>query len=563
MKQGRLELFMNNLLSKKLSTYIILALIVLVGIFLRFYQLGINPPSLTWDEASLGYNAYSILQTGADEYGNKFPLSIRSFDDYKPALYVYLIIPFIKIFDLNEFAVRLPAAIIGILSVISIYFLVKELLQKWDKNYQELIALAAAFFLAISPWHLQFSRGAFEGNIGIFFLMLGITLFLKGLRDGRLLIVSSVFFTLSIYSYHSFRLLVPLLLVFLGFIFWQEALKKKLFFVIFLISLALFTLPVYLSFVKAQASSSRLSMVTVFSDPTVINPSIQRIDYDKNNNDLLGSILHNRRIVYSLAIAKGYLDHFDPDFLFIHGDGGVQHHAVDMGMLYLWELPFILAGLYILVNRRNRHALVLIALLLLAPLPSAITTGTPHPIRAIALMPVLHIFSAIGVVFMILRILRIKKIIYKRMFLSAIGLLLLFNFIYYMHQYYVHSPIEYGYFWQYGYKEALNYAKENEKKFSNIIMTYEYDQPYIYYLFYNKINPVWYQKNWDYNRNGTTDRFKRVIGKYIFRNIDYSKDIHIPNVLLIGTPKEIPDNAKVIRTIKFPDGKTAFKIVET
>src|SRR3989344_8059833 len=132
-----LELFMINILSKKLATYIILALVVIIGAFLRFYQLGINPPSLTWDEASLGYNAYSILQTGADEYGNKFPLSIRSFDDYKPALYVYLIIPFIKIFDLNEFAVRLPAAIIGILSVISIYFLVKELLKKWDKKYQE------------------------------------------------------------------------------------------------------------------------------------------------------------------------------------------------------------------------------------------------------------------------------------------------------------------------------------------------------------------------------------------------------------------------------------------
>jgi len=139
----------------------------------------------------------------------------------------------------------------------------------------------------------------------------------------------------------------------------------------------------------------------------------------------------------------------------------------------------------------------------------------------------------------------------------------LLNVVYYLHQYYVHTPIEYGYFWQYGYKEALSYAKENEEKFNNVIMTYEYDQPYIYYLFYNKIDPAWYQKNWDYNKNGTIDRFKRVVGKYTFRNIEYSKDVNIPNALLIGTPREIPDNAKVIKTIKFPDGKTAFKIVET
>ena len=541
----------------------LLIVIIFVAVILRFYQLGVNPPSLTWDEASLGYNAYSILKTGADEYGNKFPLSIRSFDDHKPPLYVYLTVPAVEIFGLNEFSVRLPAAIIGVLSVIAIYFLVKELLQKWDEKTKELIALTASFFLAISPWHLQFSRAAFEGNIGIFFLMVGIILFLKGLRDERLFIVSGVCFALSIYSYHSFRLLVPLLLVFLGFIFWQEVLKKKLFFVIFLISLALFTLPVYSSFVNAQASNSRLSMVTIFSDPTVINSSIERIDYDQNNNDLLGFILHNRRIVYSLAIAKGYLDHFNPGFLFIHGDGGIQHHAVDMGMLYLWELPFILAGLYILMNRRNRYALTLILLFLLAPLPSAITTGTPHPIRAIALMPIFHIFTAIGAVFIFLRILKMRTILGRVILLFIIGLSLLFNFAYYMHQYYVHTSIEYGYFWQYGYKEALSYAKGNEKKFKNIIMTYEYDQPYIYYLFYNKIDPVWYQKNWDFNKNGTIDRFKRVVGRYTFRNIEYSKDVNIPNALLIGTPKEIPDNAKVIKTIRFPDGKTAFKIVET
>lgn len=393
--------------------------------------------------------------------------------------------------------------------------------------------------------------------------MAGITLFFKGLRDGKLFIISSILFVLSIYSYHSFRLLVPLLLVFLGLIFWQEVFKKKLFFVIFLTFLALLTLPVYSSFVSDQASGSRLSIVTIFSNPTVINPSIERLIFDKNNNDSIGLLLHNRRIVYALTIAKGYLDHFNPDFLFIHGDGWVQHHAVDMGMLYLWELPFILAGLYILVNRRNRYASILILFFLLAPLPSAITTGTPHPIRAIALMPAFHIFTAIGVVFVCLRILEMRKIVYKTMLLCIIGLSLLFNFIYYMHQYYVHTPIEYGYFWQYGYKEALNYAKVQEAKFDKIIMTYFYDQPYIYYLFYNKIDPVWYQKNWDYNKNGETDRFKRVIGKYTFRNIEYSKDINIRKTLLIGTPDEIPDNAHIIKIIKFPDGKTAFKIVET
>src|SRR3990167_7368864 len=143
----------------------------------------------------------------------------------------------------------------------------------------------------------------------------------------------------------------------------------------------------------------------------------------------------------------------------------------------------------------------------------------------------------------------LKKIFMRTAIILIILICFMINVAYYFHQYYVHTPIEYGYFWQYGYKDALNYAKENEAKFKNIIMTYEYDQPYVYYLFYNKIDPLWYQKNWDNNKNGTIDRFKRVIGKYTFRNIEYSKDINIPNTLLIGAPKEIPDNAKVIKTI--------------
>ena len=537
-------------------------LIILIAAFLRFYQLGINPPSLTWDEASIGYNAYSILKTGKDEYGTRLPLSIRSFDDYKPPLYVYLTVPSVGMFGLNEFSVRLPSAIIGILSVITIYFLVKEFLQKWDRKKQELIALFSAFFLAISPWSLQFSRAAFEGNIGVFFLMLGILLILKGFRNGRYLIFSSIALVLSIYSYHSFRLLIPLLLFFLAIFFWQEILRKKVIFFIFFVSLILLTLPVYLSFLKAQDSGSRLSMVTIFSDPSVIESSIKRIDYD-NDNDQIGNLFHNRRIVYGLTIAKGYFDHFNPDFLFFHGDGGVQHHAVDMGMLYLWDLPFIILGVHFLLNRFNRYTGVLFLIFLLSPLPAAITTGTPHSVRAIGMQLGFHIFTAVGVVIIVTKLLQVRSVIYKGFLIGTIALVLIINFFYYFHQYYVHTPIEYGYFWQYGYKEALQYARENEASFEKIIMTYRYDQPYIYYLFYNKIDPSWYQKNWDYNKTGSTDRFKRVIGKYEFKNIEYSKDSLNSNTLLIGTPQEIPDSTKPVKIIKFPDGSVAFKIIKT
>lgn len=535
----------------------------MVSVFLRFYQLGVNPPSLDWDEASIGYNAYSVLQTGADEYGNRFPLSFRSFDDYKPPVYVYLSVPSVALFGLNEFAVRLPAALIGIGAVAVVYLLVKEILLNWDKNKRECIALASAFFLAISPWHLQFSRAAFEGNVGMFFLILSLLFFFKSLKNKYLYLPFSASFVLSIYSYHSFRLVNPILLLVLLTLFYKQLIKQKILFVIALIIIVVFSAATYISFFSPSGSGARLSMVAVFSDPTLQMESAKNIVNAKKNNDFFGEIINNRRLIFIPTIIKGYFDHFNFDFLFLHGDGGVQHHAYNMGMLYLWDFPFIILGIIFLLKKIDKRILLLFILFLLAPIPAAITTGTPHPVRAIAMIPGFQIFSAVGFILISLVILRRK---YKPVIVTigvVIIISLALNIKYYLKSYYISTPIKYGYFWQYGYKQALSYAKENEERFENIIMTYGYDQPYIYYLFYNKINPVWYQKNWDYNGNGEADRFKRIIGKYTFRNIEYSKDINIKNTLFIGTPKEIPDSATVIRTIKFPDGKVAFKIVKT
>ena len=168
---------------KKLELLLLL-LILALGLLLRLWEVGNVPPSPDWDEAALGYNAYSILLTGRDEYGQFMPLVLRSFDDYKPALYSYLIIPFIKIFDLNIISVRLPAIIFGVLAVFATYLLVKEILSIEDKQgksnkYKETLALLSAAFLSISPWHLQFSRIAFESSVAASFNIFSAFFFLK------------------------------------------------------------------------------------------------------------------------------------------------------------------------------------------------------------------------------------------------------------------------------------------------------------------------------------------------------------------------------------------------
>src|SRR3989344_6642029 len=103
--------------------WMILFLIIVLAFLLRLWQLGNIPPSPDWDEVALGYDAYSIIQTGKDEFGKFLPVVLRSFDDYKPALYAYLIIPAIFLFGLTTFAVRFPSAVFGVISVVAVYYL--------------------------------------------------------------------------------------------------------------------------------------------------------------------------------------------------------------------------------------------------------------------------------------------------------------------------------------------------------------------------------------------------------------------------------------------------------
>lgn len=543
-----------------INTRYIFAGIILLSIVTRFYLLGINPPSLDWDEASIGYNAYSILHTARDEYGNFLPLSFRSFDDYKPPVYIYLTVPSVALFGLTEFAVRFPAAIVGVLAVVTVYFLTQEIFYSWGKNKREWISLLAAFFLCISPWHLQFSRAAFEGNVGMFFLILSLLCFFKAFIKPIFLIPYSLFFILSLYSYHSFRLIGPLLLVGLVVLFFKQLVKNKYVFFAAFVIIVLFSIPIYTSFISPQGTGARLTMVTIFSDPELLKQSAQKVLAARQNHDAIQQILYNRRVIFIPQMIKGYFDHFDFSFLFLRGDGGVQHHAYNMGMLYLWDFPFILLGIYLLIRKIDRRIMLLLVLFLLGPLPASITSGTPQPIRAIGMIPAFQIFTAVGFMSFVLMFAKYKRM--GRIIIGAVIVLLMLNVSYYFYSYYILTPVKYGYFWQYGNKQAILYAKDNEARYEKIIMSYEYDQPYIYYLFYNKIDPSWYQKNWDYSKNGTVDRFYRKIGKYEFRNINFQKDQTIKDALLIGTPKEISVTNPLLN-IHFPDGRVAYVILST
>src|SRR3972149_4918131 len=236
-----------------------LILILLIAAFLRLWRLD-SYPALNADEAAIGYNAYSLIETGKDEHGNPWPIHFQSFNDYKPGLYFYLVLPFVKALGLTEFAVRIPSALLGVGTVIVLYFLVRELF----KN--ERLAMLSSLFLAISPWHIHFSRGGWEVNVATFFMTLGLLFFIKGLKNPKFFLLSTLGFVLSLYTYHASRVVVPRLILGLGLIYRKEIKPNfKKIALSGLIALVLL-LPLGLDFAKGEARS-RAAGVGLFADP--------------------------------------------------------------------------------------------------------------------------------------------------------------------------------------------------------------------------------------------------------------------------------------------------------
>jgi len=370
--------------------FIFLTFIIIIASILRLWQLGKVPSSPDWDEVALGYNAYSILQSGRDEYGKFLPIILRSFDDYKPALYAYLVMPSISVLGLNVTAVRLPSAIFGILTVLAVFFLVRELFKKNN------IALLTTFLLAISPWHIQFSRVAFEANVGVALNAFGILFFLKAFKKPWFLLLSALMLGLSLHTYQSEKVFVPLLIAILIYAFRKEffSIRKKYIYT----SLIIFTiicLPLILFTLTNKDALSRAKTVSIFSNSSIIQANTEKLVRDRVNNDILGLFLDNRRVEFAKYVVNGYLSHLDINWLFIKGDIA-RHHAPGMGLMYLVELPFLLIGIYMLIFGNFDKAVKLFMALwfLIVPIPASITNDVPHAVRTINFLPILQILTA-------------------------------------------------------------------------------------------------------------------------------------------------------------------------
>lgn len=526
---------------------ILLAILVLASL-LRFWALGNNPPSLTWDEAAWGYNAYSLGIDGKDEFGEFLPVTnLRSFGDFKPPMYAYLDVLPVKILGLNEFSVRLPSALFGVLTVLATYFLILEIFRASKNN--KLYALFSALFIAISPWHIMLSRAAFEANVASFFIILGVLLFLKSMRsNGKFFALSLVSFVLSMYTFNTARIISPLIVLSLFFLFRKNLfnLRKKAIIGI-VISLILF-LPLG-KFLTSSQASLRFREVNIFSSIGPID--VSNIEIRNDNNSFISKVIHNRRFIYSVEYLKHYFDNLSPNFLFGTGDGNPKFSIQEVGQLYLWDLPFLIAGIIFLIRKKEGYWYILPLWLILAIVPAATARETPHALRTETTLPTFQALAAYGLV-NLFQNLRFKKT--SRGVTSSIFALLLFvNFLYFLHGLFTHYPKEFSGEWQYGYKESINYVAGIENNFNQINVTDDLGRPYIYYLFYKKVNPSEFRKTAIVREDPfgfiTVDGF----GKYRFgRNL--GKISKNKGNLYVDVPSRLPKKVKILKTFYLLNG---------
>jgi len=526
---------------------IIILIIFVIAILLRFWMLGENPPSLTWDEAAWGYNAYSIGINGRDELGRFLPLDyLESFGDFKPPVYAYLDVLPVKIFGLSEFAVRFPSALFGVLTVIATYFLVKRIF--WKSKLKESYALTSTLILAISPWHIMLSRAAFEANVATFFIVLGVWLFLLSMQSKRwILLLSAISFVLSIYTFNTARIVVPILVLVLAFGFRKELLKGKKE-VIIAIALGIILILPTVKFLISPQASLRFKEVNIFSDINVIKTSNQEIAND--NNAFWSKLIHNRRLLYSVEYIKHYFDNLSPNFLFIRGDGNPKFSTQNVGQMYIWDIPFFVVGAILIFRRKEGYWWLIPLWLAIGIIPAATARETPHALRIETTLPTFQILTAYGFVQLYEKISKYRHLIYTTLYL-----LLFLNFLYFYHDYLAHYPKIYSGEWQYGYKKSIDYVKNSQDKYDYIQIANGLGRPYIYYLFYTKTDPSYFRNTAIIKREALGFVSVEKFDKYIFpKNYSYSLSEN-KKVLYINTPYNLPSGIKILKTFYLLNGE--------
>lgn len=538
---------------------VVLVMILLLGTAVRLYQLGRVPHGLTWDEAAIGYNGYSVIKTRRDEWLTRLPSSFKSFGDYKAPLAIYLNGPFTVLFGLSAVAVRLPFALSGIVLIGLLFWL--QYLANSGKDDAASYALAAAFVVATSSWAVHFSRIGFESGIAVTLLTLSVCMFFATLATAPkvpvqkryywstgLLLISATCAALSLYAYHSAKVTVPLLGLGLMLLYGNKLLRLTSMWGAILIVLLTFALlwPLASDTIWGNGLSRAESTLVTYN----------------------GSIL-----AYLQIMVTHFFTHLSSSFLLLGQADSLRHSSGVFGVLYpttwiLWLIGSAAAAAHLVapkmayfVMHGRRFSATLLIWLVAGILPAVIAQEVPHPNRSLLALPAFCLLAIFGLQ-VVVQVIRKwqpgrsligshgeSELLLKSILGTLFALHCLF-FVAYVNDYFTRYAKVSGETFSEGYLEAFAYAKNYEKgaegkpKADIIVFTSEYGQPYIYALFARKTSPYFYQ-------NGS-------LATYFFTDDVGPGDLERTNALLVTGQKQPLPLTEAEHVIFGADGQVRF-----
>lgn len=522
----------------KLRSIILLIFITVLAFFCRFYKISDVPASLARDEVSATYNAYSILKTGRDEHGIFLPIVFKAFGDWKLPVEVYFAIPGVWLFGLNEFSARLPEALLGSLSIPLFYLVIRKI----TKEKKGVVSLLAAFFLAISPWHIYMSRVAIGYNVlGLFFFLLGVYFFFSFLEGKKwYLLFANISFIFTLFSYTAFHIFTPLFILMLYFLYRNEIPLNRFVRIQIIIFVIFYTIA---SYSVLEANVQKIAGTSLWHDQEFYKTEV----FDKrvnHNNTFLSKIIHNKPFAYITKLSTNYISTFSPEFLVTKGAVNPINNLKDMGNMYVVEYVLFVFGTIFLVTKKEKYSKVIVAWLLLGAVPAIITKEAPQSTRNLVMIPGISFLSAFGL-YSLCTFFTEKEGLKRIIFGCALLFVLFFgmwNIIQFLDNYFNHLDRDRGGYWNAGYKEIVSFI--NEKRPLKVVMADQSRSPYIYFAFYNAYDPEMFRGNVKW-ASPTWDNFVHVdsLDNYFFvEQIDFSRDIVSKNTLYIARLEQFPQD---------------------
>ena len=493
----------------------LLAGIVVLAAAVRMIGISENPPGFFTDEASIGYNAYTVLNSGKGEHGEGWPVLFESLGDFKLPVIIYSTVPYVAALGLTELAVRLAAATYGTLTILTTFLLASALFGG------RRVGVAAALFLAIMPWHIHYSRTGFGELVSFLpFLTLGLYLFMLGVRRNEVWPLSGLVLGLTLHTYRAAWVVLPPLLVLMAVLYRRELLKGW------------------------RLAATGLAIVLLFSLPILLH-----LTSDSGDRTQDAGLLKLDLSAWDTAktFVTQYRSHFSPGYLFDNGDNWAitRHYLPGHGQLYKVQLPFIILGLLGIVLSLNREKTIVLALLLLYPLAGALSDTSPISSRTILGSVVFAMLTGYGVVLLVNGLGKLNRPYGQTavaVVMAGVGFLAILAFASYLNLYHSEYPkLSAGYWgWQSGPQEIIEYYLSAEDRYDQLIMDGEFNAPHEFFRFYapERCGSCFI---------GNTDRYDPSR-----RQLFALKPDHLPGKY----------EYRIVHTIEYPDGERAFSLAE-